>query len=39
MTDLDQTNDISILILTAVYDHYTSLFSIKDLAEQLNKSQ
>ena len=39
MTDLDQTNDVSILILTTVYDHYTSLVSIKDLAEQLNKSQ
>jgi len=39
MTDLDQPNDVLILILAAVYDHYTSLVSIKDLAEQLNKSQ
>ena len=39
MTDLDQTNDVLILILAAVYDHYASLISIKELAEQLNKSQ
>ena len=39
MTDLDQTDYVSILILAAVYDHYPSPVSVKDLIERLNKSQ